>query len=172
MFPHPFSRTSCILTSGKGWVGIGEVGDVPWNEDAYDDLVFPEDEKDLLLSIAKSHTDPPGNFESILEKKGKGTVICLNGPSGVGKTLAVEAIAEKLHMPLYSINIAEIIRDLESFENNLCNAFERCKKWNAIMLVTNVDFLLEKNLEAISRHDSIASKHYPPCNRPPKTLLT
>lgn len=154
-----------ILTFGEGNVGIDDFGEVAWNEDAYDDLAFPEDEKDLLLSVAKAQVDcSDGDFGAVLDKKSRGTTICLTGPPGVGKTMAVEALAERLHKPLYSVNILEMIRknqDNKMVDNDLANAFERCRKWNAIMLIKHLDFLLEKALWKSARGEYAAMiAHY------------
>lgn len=142
-----------MLILCKGSVGVGEIGDVPWNEDAYDDLVLAEDEKDLLLSIAKSHNDESKESEPNVEKKSKGTVICLTGPSGSGKTMAVEAITEKVHVPLYSIDAAEIKGDFINFDDAIFFAFERCRKFNAVMVFHSIDLLLNREPDSSWGHD-------------------
>ena len=151
-----------MLTSDKVSVDMTEIGDVQWNEDAYLELPFPEDEKDLLLSMVRSHADSPVDFESILDKKGKGTLVCLNGPSGMGKTAIVEALTERAHIPLYSISTVEIIRDwnenYKTVEGGFLDALERCRKWNAIMLIKDIDYLLDKSLESTATDDHLASK--------------
>jgi len=148
-----------VLILRKGSIGVGEFGDVLWNEDAYEDLVLPEDEKDLLLSIAKSHIDDPKKSEPDFEKKSKGTVICLTGPSGSGKTMAVKAITEKLHLPLYSIDTAEIKGDFTKFDDAVFFAFERCLKFNAILVFHSIDFLLNEEPDPTWGHDCEARKY-------------
>jgi len=148
-----------VLILRKGSIGVGEFGDVLWNEEAYEDLVIPEDEKDLLLFIAKSHIDHPEKSEPCLDKKTKGTVICLTGPSGSGKTMAVKAITEKLHLPLYSIDTAEIKGDFTKFDDAVFFAFERCLKFNAILVFHSIDFLLNEEPDSTWGHDCEARKY-------------
>lgn len=142
---------------------MGEIGDVPWNEDMYEDLVLPEDEKDLLLSITKCHVDSSKDTDPTSETKGKGIVICLNGPKGSGKAMAVEAVAEKLHMPLYNINIdvANINGDCQRLDDVVYSAFERARKWNIAMVFHNIDFLLSDANDGSWNHECVARKSPP-----------
>lgn len=137
---------------------MGEIGDVPWNEDAYEDLVLPEDEKDLLLSIAKSHVDHPAKPEPNFEKKSQGTAICLTGPSGSGKTMAAKAITEKLHVPLYCIDTAEISGDVTGLVEAVFFAFKACRKFNAVLVFHNIDFLLNGDPDSSRARECEARK--------------
>lgn len=153
--PH----VACFDLTRKEWnlVDLGEIGDVAWNDDLFDDLIWPAEEKDLLLAVTQSyHQDGAGTFANILDKKSRGTTIMLSGPSGGGKSFAVEAVAEKLHMPLYTVSVGDMIRDFDKFEERLEDTLERCAKWNAILLVENLDFFFDKTLEGTGEGDIIA----------------
>ena len=140
----------------KEWtlVDVNEVGDVIWNEDRFDDLIWPAEEKELLLSIAQSYlSGGAGTFAQILDRKTRGSTIMLSGPSGCGKTFAVEAVAEKLHMPLYTLSVGELVREFKDFEQRLEDALTRCAKWNAILLIQNLDFFFDKTLDGTTWGD-------------------
>lgn len=148
-----------MLILREALIEVDDIGDVPWNEDAYEDLVLPEDEKDLLLSIAKSHVDNPGKSEPDFERKSKGTAICLTGPSGSGKTMAAKAIAEKLHVPLIYIDTAEIKGDFNKFDDAVFFAFENSRKLKSILLFHGIDFLLNEDPDSSCNRDCEARKY-------------
>lgn len=152
---------ACFDLARKEWalVDLTEIGDVAWNEEAFDDLVWPAEEKDLLLAVTQSYFSSLGGagiFTDIMDKKSRGTQIMLVGPSGCGKAYAVEAVAEKLHMPLYAISVGEMVVDFGKFEERLEDALDCCAKWNAILLLRNVDFFFGKTLEGTDRADFVA----------------
>jgi SpoVK/Ycf46/Vps4 family AAA+-type ATPase len=70
---------------------IDGVAPIVWNDFAFDRLILPGDIKSLLLAFAKGQRDSDEEFDDIIEGKGKGMIIQLNGPPGVGKTLTAEA---------------------------------------------------------------------------------
>ena len=151
---------ACFDLARKDWVlvDLNEIGDVAWNEDAFDDLIWPTEKKEILLAIAESYYQGgAGSFNDVLDKKSRGTTIMLTGPTGIGKSFAVEAVAEKLHMPLYSISVGDMIRDFNNFETRLEETLERCAKWKAILLVRNFDFFFKKTLEGTGAGDVCAT---------------
>ncbi|CAG8478030.1 16856_t:CDS:10, partial [Rhizophagus irregularis] len=102
---------------------------------AFDKLVLDQEKKSIIENIIKfeySKTD-------IINSKGDGYTFLLHGPSGVGKTLTVEAISEKLHHPLYSISTGELGTNAKDLENNLRNIFNLAYYWNAIILIDEVN---------------------------------
>ncbi len=78
---------------------IEGVEEVVWNETAFERLILPGDVKNLLLAFAKGQRDSDEDFDDIIEGKGKGMIIQLNGPPGVGKTLTAEAGAYSPERP-------------------------------------------------------------------------
>lgn len=63
-----------------------------WNDTAYEHLVYPEEQKDLVLSFVESHKkDGRQEVDDVIIGKGQGLVMLLSGPPGTGKTLMAEA---------------------------------------------------------------------------------
>jgi hypothetical protein len=58
------------------------VAPILWNDFAFDRLIVPGDTKTLLLALAKGQRDSDEEFDDIIEGKGKGMIIQLNGPPG------------------------------------------------------------------------------------------
>lgn len=77
----------------KKWLtfSIGSVKDIKYNEGAFDSLVLPEDHKDLILALTESQVANKGRFDDVIQGKGKGMIMLLSGPPGVGKTLTAES---------------------------------------------------------------------------------
>jgi len=63
-----------------------------WNDTAYEHLVYPEEQKDLVLSFVESHKkDGRQEVDDVIIGKGQGLIMLLSGPPGTGKTLMAEA---------------------------------------------------------------------------------
>jgi hypothetical protein len=78
------------------------VTDIQWQTDAFSNLVLPDAQKSLIKALVESHSEPGeeesaangGGFDDFIMGKGKGLIINLFGPPGVGKTLSAEATSE------------------------------------------------------------------------------
>ena len=77
----------------KKWLtfSIGSVSDIEYNESAFESLVLPEDHKELILALAESQVQHRDSFDDVIQGKGKGMIMLLSGPPGVGKTLTAES---------------------------------------------------------------------------------
>ena len=77
----------------KKWLTfcIGSVLDIEYNEGAFESLVLPEDHKELILALAESQVQHRDSFDDVIQGKGKGMIMLLSGPPGVGKTLTAES---------------------------------------------------------------------------------
>jgi SpoVK/Ycf46/Vps4 family AAA+-type ATPase len=67
----------------------------------------------------------------------------LSGPPGVGKTLTAEAVAESMHIPLFSMGAGDLGIRPNRVEESLQEILEMVAKWNAIFLVDECDVFLE-----------------------------
>ena len=77
----------------KKWLtfSIGSVSDIMYSESAFESLVMPEDHKELILALAESQVQHRDSFDDVIQGKGKGMIMLLSGPPGVGKTLTAES---------------------------------------------------------------------------------
>ena len=77
----------------KKWLTfyIGSVLDIKYNDSAFESLVLPEDHKELILALAESQVQHKDGFDDVIQGKGKGMIMLLSGPPGVGKTLTAES---------------------------------------------------------------------------------
>ena len=77
----------------KKWLtfSIGSVSDIAYSETAFENLVLPETHKELILALAESQVQHRDSFDDVIQGKGKGMIMLLSGPPGVGKTLTAES---------------------------------------------------------------------------------
>ena len=72
---------------------VEKLSEIQWDEEAFSNLIIPEDRKTLLRSLVEAHNSG-SEFDDFISGKGRGLVINLFGPPGVGKTLSAEATSE------------------------------------------------------------------------------
>ncbi|KAF1809396.1 P-loop containing nucleoside triphosphate hydrolase protein [Eremomyces bilateralis CBS 781.70] len=139
----------------KLWLNffIGGVREIEWSETAFDSLVLPANQKELILGFTESQRKYKESFDDVIEGKGKGIIMLLCGPPGVGKTLTAESVAEEMKVPLYTMSAGDLGLDPRNVETKLQNILEMCTKWNAILLLDEADvFLEERSLHELERN--------------------
>jgi len=102
-------------------------------------LVLPAEQKDfirLLIDHSKA------TFQDIVRGKEGGTIVMLEGPPGVGKTLTAEVYAEVMERPLYRVHSSQIGIDPETIEGQLKEVLASAERWGAILLIDEGDVFL------------------------------
>lgn len=69
-----------------GHFEVAKIQEVGFNDEAFSNLVLPEEKKDLILSLVQQQDDNGDGFDDLIKGKGKGLIFLLHGPPGVGKT--------------------------------------------------------------------------------------
>ncbi|KAF1354036.1 P-loop containing nucleoside triphosphate hydrolase protein [Delphinella strobiligena] len=105
--------------------------------------------KNLLMNLVKSHGDPlvQNKLQDIVAEKGRGLVILLHGPPGVGKTSTAETMALAAGKPLFSVTVADVGTQASNVEANLQIIFKLANTWGAILLIDEADVFLESRLK-------------------------
>jgi hypothetical protein len=144
------SRTRGYSLKLKKWLDffVDSVEEITWNTDAFDKLVLPEEQKELILAFSESQLEGC-TFDDVVSGKGKGVICLLSGPPGVGKTLTAEAVAENLRVPLHTLSSGDLGSKPWEVENGLSRILALVARWNAILLLDECDVFLE----ARSAHD-------------------
>jgi len=143
----------------KEWCefSIDEIQPPDWNTTAYDKLVLPGREKDLIMAFANPKRLSQTTFDDIIHLKGRGIIILLCGPPGVGKTLTAEAVAEKHRLPLYVLAANDLGSTAEKVDAALGNALKCCQLWNALLLIDEADVFLEtRTAHQLERNELVA----------------
>ncbi|KAL8771423.1 MAG: hypothetical protein Q9209_003091 [Squamulea sp. 1 TL-2023] len=128
----------------KRWLDffVDNIKDIDWKENAREDVVLEEEQKDLIFSMAEGHRL---NHQG-LQTKGLNVLIC--GPTGVGKTLTVESVAESLHAPLLYLTSADVDVDPKDpdLESPFTDLLEMCGRWNMVLLLDVANGRLDGDL--------------------------
>lgn len=135
----------------KKWLlfNIASVQPIVWNDRAFDSLVAPPEQKDLILTFAQTQADQAkknrgrDSFDDVIQGKGRGIIMLLSGPPGVGKTLTAESVAEQMQVPLYTMSAGDLGTEPQGVEAALGNILEMNTKWNAVLLLDEADVFLE-----------------------------
>ncbi|KAI0161882.1 P-loop containing nucleoside triphosphate hydrolase protein [Hypoxylon sp. FL1284] len=117
---------------------------IKWNDTEFESLVLQRDYKRLIASFVESHVANKEAFDDIIEGKGQGIIILLEGPPGVGKTLTAEAVADNVKQPLYAISAGELGSTAEGVESKLTMVLDVAAKWGAVVLLDESDVFLER----------------------------
>ena len=89
---------------------------------------------------------------------GKGATALFAGPSGTGKTMAAEVIANEVKLDLYKIDLAGVVsKYIGETEKNLDRIFSAAEGTNAILFFDEADALFGKRSEVRDSHDRYAN---------------
>jgi SpoVK/Ycf46/Vps4 family AAA+-type ATPase len=90
--------------------------------------------------------------------QGKGLTALFHGPSGAGKTMAAEIIANELHLEAYKIDLSTVVsKYIGETEKNLSKIFQEAETSNAILFFDEADALFGKRSEVKDAHDRYAN---------------
>ncbi|KAM3420591.1 hypothetical protein BST61_g3853 [Cercospora zeina] len=120
-----------------------------WNTNCFDQLVLPAAQKDLVQALVANHAQQRSDFDDIVKGKGKGLILVLHGPPGVGKTLTAETVAEFCKRPLYMVSSGDLGTDSERLDERLTRILDMASTWKAVLLIDEADVFLERR----SLHD-------------------
>lgn len=143
----------------KLWLNffVNCVQPITWQTDAFARLVLPSNTKDLILGFTSAQRALRDSFDDVIEGKGRGMIILLCGPPGVGKTLTAESMAEEMQIPLYCMSAGDLGFDPRRVEQKLQDILEMCSRWNAILLLDEADvFLEQRSLHELERNKLVS----------------
>lgn len=124
----------------KAYIGlvkfyVDDIKPLKWNDEAYDHLVYPEGQKDLVLTFVENHQRTKAGLDDVIVGKGQGLVSLLSGPPGTGKTLLAEAVADRTRRPLYYLHAEELGTKADALGEKVKKVFEMATEWNAVILL-------------------------------------
>ncbi|CAI4218839.1 unnamed protein product [Parascedosporium putredinis] len=152
----------CLKRRRWQYFQVDLVRDIQWSADPFNTLVLPDGYKDLILSFVESHIGGEKSFDDVIGGKAC-TILTLyvldirqwsrcptHRAPGVGKTLTAESVAETLRVPLYFLDLGQVIVELD--EERLA------ERWNAILLVDECDLYLEPRSETSPVRNRVVTK--------------
>lgn len=150
-----YPKVGVFSLRDKQWelVSIDELRPAQFREKAFKRLVIKEEYKKMLIAMVEAFMLEQPGFSDIVTGKGRGLVILLHGPPGIGKTLAAECIAERERRPLYSVSCGDLGTEPEDLERRIKEVFSYAVSWKAILLMDEADiFLQERDMHDMKRN--------------------
>jgi SpoVK/Ycf46/Vps4 family AAA+-type ATPase len=90
--------------------------------------------------------------------RGRGLNILFSGPTGTGKTMAAEIIANELKLDFYKIDLSCVVsKYIGETEKNLSAIFKEAETANAVLFFDEADALFGKRSEVKDAHDRYAN---------------
>jgi hypothetical protein len=128
----------------------------------FDDLVLPDTPLELLGDILAHLRHRTLVYEkwqmSGPSRRGLGFSTLFAGPSGTGKTLAAEVLANAIELDLYRIDLSQVVsKYIGETEKNLSRIFAAASQGGAVLLFDEADALFGKRSEVRDSHDRYAN---------------
>jgi hypothetical protein len=128
----------------------------------WDDLVLPEPQLDTCLEIAMHVRQRMKVYDNwgfaAKSSRGLGVSALFAGPSGTGKTMAAEVLANELQLDVYRIDLSQVVsKYIGETEKNLRRLFDAAERGGAILLFDEADALFGKRGEVKDSHDRYAN---------------
>ena len=128
----------------------------------WDDLVLPEAQVELLRGLLAHIRRRATVYDAwgFGRKHGRGLGITalFAGPSGVGKTLAAEVLANELRLDLYRVDLSAVVsKYIGETEKNLRRVFDAAEGGGAVLLFDEADALFGRRSEVSDSHDRYAN---------------
>ena len=128
----------------------------------WNDIVLPDEVlgqlKEICTRVTFGHAVlQRGGFGRRLSS-GKGITALFAGPSGTGKTMAAEVIANELGLDLFRIDLSRVVsKYIGETEQNLERIFNAAVRSNGVLLFDEADSLLGKRSAVHDAHDRYAN---------------
>ena len=128
----------------------------------WDELVLPERPLQMLREMVVHVRRRMQVYESwgfrARSSRGLGISALFAGPSGTGKTMAAEVLANALDLDLYRIDLSRVVsKYIGETEKNLARVFDAAESGGAILLFDEADALFGKRSEVKDSHDRYAN---------------
>lgn len=150
----------CYEIAGRGLKD--SLGTVIYPSVTMEDLKVTDSIREILTQIIASANGTYRIFEEWNLKKsypyGRAVTVLLTGPPGTGKTMSAHAIAQSLGIPLYQVNLSNIVdKYIGETEKHLEEAFSFAEKTNMVLFFDEADSLFGKRSEVSDAKDKYAN---------------
>ncbi len=160
--PRPISREK-LMSACRAAVAL-DIGDsalrvIPRFED--ETLILPR-KQDLqfreVLNAMRSLTRVHHGWGTARAWNEGGISVLFAGPPGVGKTMAAEVLALELDLPLYRIDLSQVVNKyIGETEKNLKRLFDAAEISDIILFVDEADARFGRRTEVKDAHDRYAN---------------
>ena len=156
-------RGYCLTSKSWAEFQVDKISEINWNDNAFDMLVMSAGRKRLLKALVEEQKNHKAELDDVVDGKGQDLVVLLSGPTGTGKTLTAESIADRLRMPLYALGASQLGDQSNDVEDGLSKVLRLTAKWNAVLLLDEADAFLDKRTndpESTERNKRVAGEYH------------
>ena len=126
------------------------------------DIVVPDEVRAQLRELASQVMQRGRVYEAwgfgAKLGRGRGITALFSGPSGTGKTMSAEVLANELDLDLYRIDLAGVVsKYIGETEKNLQRVFDAAERSGAILFFDEADALFGTRTEVRDSHDRYAN---------------
>lgn len=128
----------------------------------WSDLVLPENQLKILQQIAAQFRQRAKVYQdwgfAAQNNRGLGMTALFAGPSGTGKTMASEVLAQEFNLDLYRIDLSTVVsKYIGETEKNLRRIFDAAESGGVVLLFDEADALFGKRSEVKDSRDRHAN---------------
>jgi len=141
---------------------LGELAHRVESAASWEDLILPEPQRRLLRELAaqvRHRVHVYGTWRlGAKSSRGLGITAMFAGPSGTGKTLAAEVLANTLRLDLHRIDLSQVVNKyIGETEKNLRRIFDAAEEGGTLLLFDEADALFGKRSEVNDSRDRYAN---------------
>ncbi|KZN57761.1 ATP-binding protein [Pseudoalteromonas luteoviolacea] len=147
-------KASCLKEQQKGPEGLATLTESRFK---LKDMVLSEGVNQQLHELV-SRINYQSELKSRLPRFTEGCKALFWGRPGTGKSMAAQAIAGELQLPIYEVNLANIASKwIGETEKHLAKLFDEAERYNAVLMFDEADAVFAKRSEVESSHDKNAN---------------
>ncbi|KZN59714.1 ATP-binding protein [Pseudoalteromonas luteoviolacea] len=147
-------KSACLKEQQKGPEGLATLTESRFK---LKDMVLSEGVNQQLHELV-SRINYQSELKSRLPRFTEGCKALFWGRPGTGKSMAAEAIAGELQLPIYVVNLANIASKwIGETEKHLAKLFDEAERYNAVLMFDEADAVFAKRSEVESSHDKNAN---------------
>ena len=137
-------------------LAVRRMADVPWER-----LVVPGETETRLEDVVRRvrrRVTVQCRWGMASGGRGRSVVALLHGESGTGKTLAAEAVATRLALPMLSVDLSLVVsKYIGETEKNLAELFAAAEGYSALLFFDEADALFGRRTNVQDAHDRYAN---------------
>jgi vesicle-fusing ATPase len=126
-----------------------------------DEVVLPEKQKNQYLDIVhamRNLTLVHHHWGTARAWNESGLSVLFCGPPGTGKTMAAEALSQGLGLPMYRIDLSQVVNKyIGETEKNLRRIFNAAEMTDCILFFDEADAIFGKRTDVKDAHDRFAN---------------
>jgi len=148
----------CRAEAGDGMSGLAQAVEPRFT---LDELVLPRRQANQVHEIVqamRSLTRVHYEWGTARAWNESGLAVLFCGAPGTGKTMAAEALAHALSLPMYRIDLSQVVNKyIGETEKNLAKIFDAAEASDSILFFDEADALFGKRTDVKDAHDRFAN---------------